>query len=90
MDAFERLANCTPNSIEAVVSDMPFGVREFDSDHLAKKRSGCGGAAGAIVVGDVASPDTTGRMWGQTMPIMGEADFGNMAELHAPHHGTAR
>lgn len=32
-----------PHSIEAVVTDPPFGVREFDSDHLAKKLSGSGG-----------------------------------------------
>jgi len=54
------------------------------------------GAAGAIVVGEVTSSDTTGRgMWGQTMPMMGGpmmggADFGEMAELHAQHHGTTR
>lgn len=59
------------------------------------------GAAGAIVVGDVTSPDPTGRgMWGQTMPMMGgpmmggpmmgEADLGDMAALHAQHHGTTR
>lgn len=53
------------------------------------------GAAGAIAVGDVTSPDTTGRgMWGQAMPMMGGpmmgGALGDMAELHAQHHGTDR
>lgn len=42
-DAFEWLATCPPHSIEAVVTDPPFGVREFEPGDLAKKRSGSGG-----------------------------------------------
>src|SRR5450756_1706 len=42
-NAFEWLADREPDSIEAVVTDPPFGVREFDADHLAKKRNGSGG-----------------------------------------------
>jgi site-specific DNA-methyltransferase (adenine-specific) len=59
-DAFEWLADCEPNSIEAIVTDPPFGVREFDSDHLAKKRNGSGG--------NWRIPQTTGGANRQAVP----------------------
>jgi hypothetical protein len=54
------------------------------------------GAAGAVVIGDVASGANGRAMWGQMMPMMGGgsmmggADFDDMAQLHAQHHGTDR
>ncbi|HEX6128796.1 MAG TPA: hypothetical protein VF071_07235 [Candidatus Limnocylindria bacterium] len=55
------------------------------------------GAAGAVLVGNAITPDRQGMggsagqmntMMGGSM--MGGADFGDMAELHAQHHGTGR
>ena len=54
------------------------------------------GAAGAVVVRDVASGANGRGMWDQMMPMMGGgsmmggADFDDMAQLHAQHHGTDR
>jgi hypothetical protein len=55
------------------------------------------GAAGAVLVGNATTPDRMGidgsigemmTMLGGSM--MGGADFDDMAELHAQHHGTGR
>lgn len=60
------------------------------------------GAAGAVLVGNATTPDpmgmdaTMGRMMntagGSMMggSMMNGADFDDMAELHAQHHGTGR
>jgi hypothetical protein len=60
------------------------------------------GAAGAVLVGNATTPDRMGmngsmgqmmNMAGGSMmggSMMGGADFGDMAELHAQHHGTGR
>jgi site-specific DNA-methyltransferase (adenine-specific) len=59
-DAFGWLANCEPHSIEAVVTDPPFGVREFDSDHLARSEVARGG--------NWRIPQTTGGANRQAVP----------------------
>ena len=60
------------------------------------------GAAGAVLVGNATAPDWLGMngSMGQMMntaggsmaggSMMGGADFDDMAELHAQHHGTGR
>jgi hypothetical protein len=60
------------------------------------------GAAGAVLVGNATTPDRMGmngsmgqmmNMAGGSMmggSMMGGADFGDMAELHAQHHGPGR
>lgn len=42
-DGFDWLDNAQPHSIDAVVTDPPYGVVEFDNDQLAKMKSGKGG-----------------------------------------------
>lgn len=42
-DCFEWLERVGTDAIHAVVTDPPYGVIEFDSDHLAKRASGSGG-----------------------------------------------
>lgn len=42
-DCFEWLRRVASDSIHAVVTDPPYGVIEFDLDHLAKRASGSGG-----------------------------------------------
>ena len=42
-DAFEWLKDAEPNSIEAVVTDPPYGVLEYTPEQLAKRRNGRGG-----------------------------------------------
>lgn len=42
-DAFEWLEQRAPNSIEAVVTDPPYGLVEFSASELRKKRLGSGG-----------------------------------------------
>ena len=55
------------------------------------------GAAGAVLVGNATTPDRMGinGTMGQMMnmaggSMMGAADFDDMAEWHAQHHGTGR
>lgn len=55
------------------------------------------GAAGAVLVGNATAPDGMGMngSMGQMMnmmggSMMGGAQFDDMAELHAQHHGTRR
>lgn len=59
------------------------------------------GAAGAVLVGNATTPDRmgmNGTMGQMTMAgggmiggsMMGGADFDDMAEWHAQHHGTGR
>lgn len=43
VDAFEWLQNRSINSIEAVVTDPPYGVVEYTEKELAKRRDGKGG-----------------------------------------------
>lgn len=43
VDAFEWLGEAEPNSIEAVVTDPPYGVLEYTPEQLAKRRNGNGG-----------------------------------------------
>lgn len=43
VDAFEWLREAEPNSIEAVVTDPPYGVLEYTPEQLAKRRNGSGG-----------------------------------------------
>ena len=42
-DAFRWLAEAEPNSIQAVVTDPPYGVLEYTPAQLAKRRNGDGG-----------------------------------------------
>jgi site-specific DNA-methyltransferase (adenine-specific) len=42
-DCFDWLAACEPNSIEAVVTDPPYGVVEYSKKQVEKLRSGKGG-----------------------------------------------
>ncbi len=42
-DAFEWLASAAPNSIHAVVTDPPYGLVEYSSEQLAKRKNGRGG-----------------------------------------------
>jgi hypothetical protein len=55
------------------------------------------GAAGAVLVSDATEPDRMGMngSMGQMMSMlggsmMGGADYDDMAEWHAQHHGTGR
>ena len=43
VDAFEWLDSAPANSIQAVVTDPPYGVLEYTPEQLAKRRSGRGG-----------------------------------------------
>lgn len=42
-DAFDWLVKCEAESIQAVVTDPPFGILEYTPDQLNKKRNGSGG-----------------------------------------------
>ncbi len=42
-DAFEWLESARASSIHAVVTDPPYGVKEYERDQLAKRRRGRGG-----------------------------------------------
>jgi len=42
-DCFEWMDHQAENSIHAVVTDPPYGVKEFDADQLVKRASGNGG-----------------------------------------------
>jgi site-specific DNA-methyltransferase (adenine-specific) len=42
-DCFKWLQECAPNSIHAVVTDPPYGLKEFTEKEKAKLRSGRGG-----------------------------------------------
>ncbi|HUT98277.1 MAG TPA: site-specific DNA-methyltransferase [bacterium] len=42
-DAFEWLGKREANSIHAVVTDPPYGLREYDEDQLEKRKNGNGG-----------------------------------------------
>src|ERR1700738_580194 len=43
MDCFEWLADCEPCSIQAVVTDPPYGLVEYSEEEQAKLRKGRGG-----------------------------------------------
>ena len=43
VDAFEWLRDAEPNSIQAIVTDPPYGVLEYTPEQLAKRRNGSGG-----------------------------------------------
>jgi DNA modification methylase/plasmid maintenance system antidote protein VapI len=42
-DCFEWLDQCAPNSIHAVVTDPPYGLKEYTTEEKAKLRKGRGG-----------------------------------------------
>jgi DNA modification methylase len=42
-DCFDWLENCPEASFHAVITDPPFGVREFTQVELEKMKNGCGG-----------------------------------------------
>jgi len=42
-DCFAWLRTCSPNSFHAVITDPPFGVREFNHQEITKLRNGKGG-----------------------------------------------
>ena len=42
-DCFEWLKQVPPNTIHAVVTDPPYGVKEYESDQLEKRANGKGG-----------------------------------------------
>lgn len=42
-DCFEWLSRLPPESLHAVVTDPPYGVKEYDFDQLDKKHAGVGG-----------------------------------------------
>ena len=42
-DGFEWLSLVPPNTIHAIVTDPPYGVKEFDIDQLEKRNNGKGG-----------------------------------------------
>ena len=42
-DAFDWLAAAEPASIHAVVTDPPYGLVEYQSDQLDKRKNGSGG-----------------------------------------------
>lgn len=42
-DSFDWLDNAKPYSIDAIVTDPPYGIIEFDYDQLAKRKTGKGG-----------------------------------------------
>ena len=42
-DCIEWLANCPPNSFHACITDPPYGLIEYQSEHLTKRRNGKGG-----------------------------------------------
>lgn len=42
-DCFEWLGRLSENSLHAIVTDPPYGVKEYDFDQLEKKESGSGG-----------------------------------------------
>lgn len=42
-DCFEWLRRIPENSLHAIVSDPPYGVKEYDFDQIEKRDSGTGG-----------------------------------------------
>src|ERR1035437_9908310 len=42
-DCFEWLESLEPSSIHAVVTDPPYGVKEYEDGQMAKRASGNGG-----------------------------------------------
>jgi len=42
-DCFDWMESYMPNSITAIVTDPPYGVKEYTDVEMEKKRSGCGG-----------------------------------------------
>ncbi len=42
-DCFDWLRDCLPESLHAIVTDPPYGVKEFESEQLQKKNDGKGG-----------------------------------------------
>ena len=47
-DCLEWLARIPENSLHAVVTDPPYGVKEYDFDQLRKRANRNGGARGAF------------------------------------------
>jgi len=42
-DCFEWMSQLPQNSIHAIVTDPPYGVKEYDQDQLEKRKNGNGG-----------------------------------------------
>lgn len=42
-DAFEWMASQPPQSVHSIVTDPPYGVLEYDAEHLEKRAAGVGG-----------------------------------------------
>lgn len=42
-DCFEWLGSIPPNSLHAVITDPPYGVKEYDFDQIEKRTNGNGG-----------------------------------------------
>ena len=42
-DCFEWMRECSPNTITSIVTDPPYGVKEYSDAEIMKKRSGKGG-----------------------------------------------
>lgn len=42
-DCMKWLAECAPNSFHACITDPPYGLIEYQTEHLAKRRNGRGG-----------------------------------------------
>src|SRR3989441_11653268 len=42
-DCFEWISKVPPNSFHAIVTDPPYGVKEYDFDQLEKRTNGKGG-----------------------------------------------
>jgi site-specific DNA-methyltransferase (adenine-specific) len=42
-NCFDWLDRCPPNTIHAVVTDPPYGIKEYERDQLEKRDQGSGG-----------------------------------------------
>lgn len=42
-DCFEWMGRASPGSIHAIVTDPPYGVKEYDFDQIEKRANGNGG-----------------------------------------------
>jgi site-specific DNA-methyltransferase (adenine-specific) len=47
-DCFEWLAAIPQNSVHAIITDPPYGVKEYDTGQFAKRATGSGGVWGAF------------------------------------------
>src|SRR5713101_3198125 len=65
-DCFEWLGRVAENTFHAIVTDPPYGVKEYDFDQLEKRANGNGGrVAGAEVL---RSPGVPNRGFGVPQP----------------------